>query len=138
MALLPHQALKSFASLLNAIKTRTAPPLQMLLNPLSLIPKKTGGERSIATATAIYRVLARCDNDDVVAYEEANAYSRDSAKRGSSASASAEIRALDADMAVSNGFITHQLLWDTENCSIPSKLPSYLILPSGTASPLSK
>ena len=114
MALLPDEALNTLGSLLTAIKDWLAPPLQTLCNNLARLPKKTGGDRTIAIATSIYRLLMTLDHDRIDTYSQSHAYCRDSARKGQSALSSAEDRAFDAEVAVLSGQITHQILWDVD------------------------
>ena len=51
------------------------------------------------------------DNDDIAAFETANAYEHDSATVGASAVAAAEDRALEAEIARLSGKVTLSTLW---------------------------
>ncbi len=103
LVLLPDDILESFGSLLVAVRDLLAPPLQTMCNNLTRLPKKTGGDRTVAVASSFYRILMAVDHDRILLYSQSNTYFRDSARRGQSALHSAESRAFEAELAVLNG-----------------------------------
>lgn len=100
----------------------------MLCNNLARLPKKTGGDRTIAIATTIYRLMMALDHDRILAYGQSHAYYRDSAGKGQSALHSAEDRAFDAELATLSGHTTHQVLWDIDNLFDSIDIPTLIRL----------
>ena len=49
------EVFRLFGILLAVIKHTSPPPLQMLLNCLAILPKKTGDTRTVAIAATLYR-----------------------------------------------------------------------------------
>ena len=87
-------------------------PVQNHLNIMAGIPKKTGGSRTVATATTIYRLLMALDNARLENIEKDEAYGNDSARAGASASTAAEDRALEAELMSLEGRALFTILWD--------------------------
>ena len=112
IALMPDPILTSLADILSEMRDSGIPPLQALTNIMASIPKKDGGSRTVAIASTIYRLLMEMDNEEVAAFEAANAYHHDSAAAGASAVAVAEDRAMEAELARLTGFVTISTLWD--------------------------
>ena len=112
ITLMPDPILESLAGILSDMRDSTVPPLQALVNIMASIPKKDGGSRTVAIASTIYRLLMELDNDQVAAFEAANAYKHDSATAGASAVAAAEDRAMEAELARLSGYCTISILWD--------------------------
>ena len=59
--MMPDCVLISFGILLADIQCEAIPPLQVLLNLVSSIPKKDGGTRTIAIAATLYRLIMQLD-----------------------------------------------------------------------------
>ena len=118
------------------------PPLQALTNIMASIPKKDGGSRTVAIASTIYRLMMELDNDEVAAFEAANAYEYDSATAGASAVAAAEDRALAAELARVEGNHSLSTLWDLKKFFDSIDIPTLIQLagdfgfPSSAACPL--
>ena len=96
---MPDPILESLAGILCEVRDSTTPPLQAMTNIMASIPKKGGGSRTVAIASTIYRLLMELDNEEVAAFERANAFEHDSATAGASAVAAAEDRAMEAELA---------------------------------------
>ena len=83
-----------------------------MTNIMASIAKKDGGSRTVAIASTIYRLLMELDNEEVAAFEIANAFEHDSATAGASAVAAAEDRAMEAELARLGGLCTISTLLD--------------------------
>ena len=75
-----------------------AMPLHNYLNIMGSIPKKTGGSRTVAVATTLYRLIMTVDNQKIEEFEAREAHSLDSARKGADASMAAATRALDTEL----------------------------------------
>ena len=89
-------------------------PLQNLLNLMGSIPKKSGGSRTVAVATTLYRIIMQVDNDKIMTFEEKEAHALDSARKGADASFASSSRALETELLSLSGKPQCTLLWDME------------------------
>ena len=109
---MPEVALTELGKLLSDIQFQAIPPLQAMTNIMATLPKKDGGTRTVAIASTVYRLLMELDNQEVAAFEAAEAFECDSAKAGSSAIVAAEDRALETELAKAEGQHVLVVLWD--------------------------
>ena len=76
------------------------------------IGKENGRGPYHSSGSSLYRILMCADHDRVFAHSQANIYHGDNARRGQSASYSAETRAFEAEVAILSGGRTRQAIWD--------------------------
>jgi hypothetical protein len=112
---MPAPVLEDLGAVLWKAKTKMICPIQVYLNLLASLPKKTGDTRTVAIMASFYRLLMELDDQRLVEFEEKNAYKNDSARRGASSVAAAEERALEAEVKALLGQKTCTLLWDFTN-----------------------
>lgn len=136
LLLMPGTVLQPLGVLLATIRHMAAPPLQMLLNMLAILPKKTGDTRTVAIASTIYRLLMQLDHAPMDGYKSKNAFIIDSAKKGASAVTSAEDRASMAELAHLSGMRTYTLLWDISKFFDSIQLPSLIAEAKATHFPV--
>ena len=100
---MPNIVLTELGKLLSDVQFQAIPPLQAMTNIMATLPKKYGGTRTVAIASTVYRLLMELDNQEVAAFEAAQAFECDSATAGSSAIVAAEERALETELAKAEG-----------------------------------
>ena len=108
---MPSPALTKLGKLLRKSKLSMVCPIQVYLNILASLPKKTGDTRTVAIMATYYRLLMELDNQRLEDFEEKHAYCKDSAKKGASAEYAAEERALEAEIKHLLGKSTCTMLW---------------------------
>ena len=86
--------------------------MQLLVVLVSLIPKNGGGERPIALTAMLYRLVMRLNKSHITDWDEAKAGFWDTAIRGSSCLRAALARALQMEVATTQGFAAAGILWD--------------------------
>jgi hypothetical protein len=113
---MPDVVLQELAELLAHMQYHATPPLQVMTNIMTMLPKKDGGTRTVAIAATLYRLLMELDNAEVEQFESREAFENDSAKAGASAVRAAEDRALEAEIAKLEGSNLLTILWDLKKC----------------------
>ena len=109
---MPDPVLHKLSELLQKVKRDLAMPVQVHLNLMASIGKKTGGSRTVAVAATLYRLLMELDDEKLKQFETKEAFSNDTAKAGANASHSAEDRALQAELMTAEGKALCSILWD--------------------------
>ena len=112
ISLMPDVMLQELAELLADMQYHATPPLQVMTNIMTMLPKKDGGTRTVAIAAALYRLLMELDSDEVPDFEKREAFENDSATAGASAVRAVEDRALEAELAKLEGSSLLTILWD--------------------------
>lgn len=112
ISIMPDVVLQELAELLADMQYHATPPLQVMTNIMTMLPKKDGGTRMVAIAATLYRLLMELDNDEVAEFEKPEAFENDSATAGASAVRVAEDRALEAELAELEGSSLLTILWD--------------------------
>ena len=92
--LLPREAKDELAHLLRKCESRLAVPMQALINLMSLIPKPTGGERTVALQSLWHVVWSSIRSSKVKEWDESRAQFWDSAMKGQSAERAGLLRKL--------------------------------------------
>ena len=111
IALLPDIILQDLAVIYYSVRCAVL-PIQVLDNRMARIPKKQGGERTIAITATLYRRITEMDNEDTANFSAKNIYHNDSARKGQSCLTSVEKKALAAEMSAKHWLRTHFMLWD--------------------------
>ena len=93
---MPEPALNKLGKLLRKSKLNMVCPIQVYLNILASLPKKTGDTRTVAIMATYYRLLMELDNQRLEDFGENNAYCKPSLRKEASAEYVAEERALEA------------------------------------------
>ncbi len=114
VAQLPDGALVVLGQLMREALRCMALPMDALLNLLSLLGKKGGGSRTVATMASFYRLLLRVAGDDVADWDADKAGHWDTAIAGSSPLRAHLLRALEVELAVAEGLSVSHFLWDME------------------------
>ena len=109
---MPNIVLAELGKLLSDIQFQAIPPMQAMTHIMAALPKKDGGTRTVAIASTVYRLLMELDNQEVAAFEAAQAFECDSAKAGSSSIVAAEERALETELAKAEGQHVLVVSWD--------------------------
>ena len=108
---LPDDAIKVLLSLIYLVQQGVM-PMQLLVVLVSLMPKSGGGERPIALTAMLYRLVMRLNKSHITDWDEAKAGFWDTAIRGSSCLRAALARALQMEVATTQGFAAAGILWD--------------------------
>ncbi len=109
---LPDAALIALCSMMRRAVANLVLPLGTLLNRLNPLGKKGGGNRTIATMSSFYRLLARVCGDDISDWDLERAGHWDSAVAGSSALRAHILRSMEVELATAGGDSESQFLWD--------------------------
>lgn len=115
IAAMPDKVLEELERILKKVRKELAMPLQTHLSMMAIIPKKTGGSRTVAISSTFDRLLMALDDERLKQFESEQAYDKDSAKAGASTSRAAEDRALNRDLRAAQGKQTCTMLWDMAN-----------------------
>jgi len=102
--------LKMARKIINALSW----PLQALTVLLRLIGKKTGGTRTVATASSIYRVILAVIAGDVREWDQKVAMIGGTAKRGANAALETIDKHASLELAAADGTTTCVIFWDGE------------------------
>ena len=65
ISLVPQAALDDLAEIITDIIDIIVPPIQICDNRMARIPKKQGGERTIAITATLYRLITEIDDQDI-------------------------------------------------------------------------
>ncbi len=114
IAQLPDEALVVLGAIIREVVAHAAVPPSALVNVLSLLGKKGGGSRTIATMPSLYRLILRIGGDDVADWDQEKAGHFDTAVAGSSALRAHILRALEVELASMEELAAAHFLWDME------------------------
>ena len=89
-------------------------PIQSLINLMALLPKATGGERTVALQAMWHVIWTSARSSGMREWDEAKAQHWDSAVRGASAQKAGLLRRLLDELAVLSGLDSLSIYWDVE------------------------
>ena len=103
LAALPAPLLSLVVTALNLCVSRGTWPSFMCTSFMALLPKPSGGYRTIAKTCLLYRLWAAARRPDIRSWEKSIALPQDTAVPGSSALSAALRRSLDVEVAATLG-----------------------------------
>jgi len=112
IALLPDAALRSLGNTLKQCMATLALPIQVLMQLMVLLGKKSGGSRTIAILATFYRLLMRILAPAISEWDVNTAGPWDSALRGNSALRAHIARAADLELSDFEDLFIAHFLWD--------------------------
>ena len=111
---MPPQLIDELAALLNQCEVSMTPPLQAMVNLMSLIPKPSGGDRAICLGTMFYVIWASIRAPQTHIWEQGYIKFWDDAVKGSCALRAALLRRLFDEVQHLEGRFAVTAFWDIE------------------------
>lgn len=112
IAILPDNALVNLATLLRQCIAQLALPIQVLMQLMVLLGKKSGGSRTMAILSTLYRLLMRLLSADITDWDITYAGHWDSALKGNSSLRAHIARAMEIELADFEELFIIHFLWD--------------------------
>ena len=123
MAELPDAALSTLGLIIKQAVATLTIPAQDLLNVLCLLGKTSGGSRTIALMSSIYRIMMKMAGEEIREWDAAYSHHWDSAIAGFSSLRAAVLRALLCENGAARGEQVAHMLWDKkkfyDNVTLP-------------------
>ena len=115
LAGMPDAALWDLATLLSMALANLTLPEQCMVNIMSLLGKRKGGSRTVATMASFYRILCRIVGHVITEWDQTVAGPWGSAIKGSSALRAHLARAVGVELDTAEGRHVMHFLWDGRN-----------------------
>ena len=111
---LPPEARRDLTSAFRKSEKKIAVPMQALINLMALLPKPSGGERTVALQSLWHVVWSSIRGQKVRDWDSDRAQFWDSAIKGASAEQAGTLRKLIEEIAVLCGRTTISIFWDVK------------------------
>ncbi len=111
---LPREGKAEFADLIRECEEKVTVPIQVLFNLMALLPKPTGGERTVCLQALWHVVWSSIRGTRIKQWDAQQAQHWDSAIRGASAQSAGTMRRLLDELAVLSGQDTIGVYWDLQ------------------------